>query len=608
MTHHWPCALVLLLALGCQGPELGRNPELLTVLAESVEVAGLQIPEIPAQLLRPAEDLVSELPAAPTAIQRVRVGAGFHRDERLALLAPHASTYRFRFRVPPRSRLRTAVAAVLPQTGLGALHFRIRLHESDGSEVTLAERTLEPDLPAGWGEVSIDLAPWASRTVDLEFQTTAAAGATTPPLLGAWELPRIGSVPKRQDPRPNIVWISVDTLRADHLGCYGHTRPTSPALDAMAERGIRFSAAISQAPWTRPSHRSMLTGLYPAARAGLRSPLIGVPLQKAGYRTTALVGIGQVDSRFGFDRGFEIYRTDDWIRDPVKMVGWVEERLRSPYFLFLHTYEPHEPYTHTEFAEGLPSGRLSGKYSKNLHYRLKKLLSDDEKRYVEALYDGDVAYTDARLGELFAELDRRGNLESTILIVTSDHGEQFWDHGSWGHGQNLYDHQIRVPLILHLPSSLGVKQGRVIEEQVELLDLYPTLLDLVGVPLTHEVQGRTLRPLLEGGSLPPRQAFAENTNIKFAERKGLRTERYKFILAQLGRSKRGEEGYELYDLRADPGERKNLAALHPERVASFRQQVMRRVRPGDAELDVEVPPGTDAELRKELEALGYLGN
>jgi arylsulfatase A-like enzyme len=292
------------------------------------------------------------------------------------------------------------------------------------------------------------------------------------------------------------------------------------------------------------------------------------------------------------------------------MVEWVAGLSDAPFFLFLHTYEAHEPYTHTGFAASLPSGRLSGEYSKKLDNQMGNSLTDDEKRYAEALYDGDIAYTDAHLGRLFRDLEKRGWLENTVVIVTSDHGEQLWDHGSWGHGQSLHDHQIRVPLIVHLPPAMNLATGRVETDQVELIDLYPTVLELAGVPLQHEVQGRSLLPLLAGeGPLPPRQAFAEGTNIRAHEKRALRTPRFKFVLWEKRKANGEDEGrYELFDLRADPREQHDLFGRHPEQAARLKAEIERRVRGADAVRDEEVPAGVDEELRKQLEALGYIGN
>jgi arylsulfatase A-like enzyme len=567
-------------------------------------------------VLAGADDL-EPLARSSAAVRRVRVGSGFGRDERVALVSTAGSVHGFAVKVPAATRLRTAIGSAWPEGG--TLQFRIRVNAAGAKDVeTLFDQAAgKAGATAEWQEVDVDLSRWEGDEVRIELVTEAGSEAAS--AVGAWEMPRLE--PRPQEPRsqaprkeanrpPNVIWISVDTLRADRLGAYGYTRrPTSPHLDAFAREGVRFAWAISQSPWTRPSHRSMLTGLYPGAKAGLRSPLVGVPLRAAGYRTIAMTGAGQMDSSFGFDLGFEIYRVFDWIHDPVAALDWIEARSGAPFFAFLHTYETHEPYSHREMAAGMPAGRIGAEFTKAYFNRIEKRLTGEEKAFVEALYDGDIANPDAKLGALFDALQERGLFDNTIVLVTSDHGEQFWDHGSWGHGQNLYDHQIHVPLVARFPEGLGFGAGRVVEEQVELIDLYPTVLDLAGAPFDWTVQGRSLRPLLAGEPFEPRQAFAEHTNVRPTEQKGLRTARYKFILVQPRKGKVAKgEALELYDLRADPGERQNLAARYPDRAAELRAEVLRRVHGEDPDTDEEVPSAADAELRKQLEALGYIGN
>lgn len=591
---------------------------------------------LPESGLRAGDDLATFDPEGPAYIARVRLGEVFTREERLALVAPPGSAFRFRVTVPAAGRLRFGVGILDSAGSGGAVRLQVGVHAGEESAVVPFDRQLVAESPGRWSDEEVDLSPWSGREVTLEL--AALAGAPQG-LLGAWSSPylvRAPYPPGKDDAavagpgrrsRPNVLWISLDTLRADHLGAYGYTRPTSPNLDAFAARGLRFQWAISQAPWTRPSHRSMLTGVYPASRGGLDSPMLGEVLYRAGYQTFAVTGGGQVDSTLGFDRGFEIYRVWDWIHEPQKLVDWTGARAafaERPFFGFLHCYEIHEPYTHTELAQGMPPGRLEGEVSKEIWNRLRKRFTDDEKRYAEAMYDGDLAYTDGKLGEFFAELERNGLLTDTIVLVTSDHGEQFWEHGSWGHGQNLHDHQIHVPLLVYLPESIRADLGRrsrsgkqgspvvqgVVEDQVELIDLYPTLLELLGVAPESPVNGRSLVALLAGeGSLPAREAFAEHTNVKEKEQKALRTPRYKFILSIPRRSSgSADESFELFDLKRDPGEQTNLAPGLAARVAELRARIGKIIDGSDGAREDEVPEGIDAELREQLKALGYIGN
>ncbi len=591
---------------------------------------------LPESGLRAGEDLATVDPTGPAYIARVRLGEVFTREERLALVAPPGSIFTYEVTVPPAGRLRFGVGVLDAAAKGGAVGMQVRVRGGPAPAGVLFDRQVAAEVPGRWQDEEVDLSGWSGQQVSLELASLSSTGEG---LVAAWSSPYLvsarGAVAKGSEPaggrdpgtRPNVVWISLDTLRADHLGAYGYSRPTSPNLDAFAARGLRFEWAISQAPWTRPSHRSMLTGVYPASRGGLDSPMIGEVLYRAGYQTFAVTGGGQMDSTLGFDRGFEIYRVWDWIHEPREMVAWAQERSRSadrPFFAFLHCYETHEPYSHPRFTAGMPSGRLTGEVTKEIWNRLRKRFSDEEKRYAEAMYDGDIAYTDGKLGEFFAELEGIGLLQNSIVIVTSDHGEQFWEHGSWGHGQNLYDHQIHVPLLVYLPDSVrddlerasrakgkgpALTQG-VVDDQVELVDLYPTLLELLRVEPESPGNGRSLVSLLAGqGALPAREAFAEHTNVKEKEQKALRTPRYKFIVSipRRGEETRGES-YELYDLKRDPAEQQNLAPGLAGRVGELRTRIGRILDGTDGTLEDEVPADIDADLREQLKALGYIGN
>ncbi|MEO8277223.1 MAG: sulfatase [Thermoanaerobaculia bacterium] len=571
----------------------------------------------PASGLRDGSDLAPYDSAGPPYIARVRLGEVFTREERLSLVAPAGSSYRYALTVPDGGRLRFGVGVLDTTAKGGSLQLQVRVGDPGSEGKIVYDRNVAGEVPGKWFDEEVDLAPWNGKRIDLQF---IAPPADSPDLVGAWSAPHIFVAPKAAPARPNVVWISLDTLRADHLSSYGYGRPTTPTLDALAARGLRFSTAISQAPWTRPSHRSMLSGVYPASRGGLNPPKISEVLYRNGYQTFAATGGGQVDSTLGFDRGFEIFRVWDWIHESKKVVDWTRARAELPFFLFLHCYEIHEPYTHTSFAQGLPAGRLSGTFSKDIFNQLRKRFSPEEKEYAKALYDSDIAFTDGKLAELFAGFESAGMFENSIVIVTSDHGEQFWEHGSWGHGQNLYDHQIHIPLLVYLPKSVrqeltlagkgkALTQG-VIDDQVELVDLYPTLLELLHIPLPAAVNGRSLVSMLQGGgSLPAREAFSEHTNVHDHEQKSLRTPRFKFILSIPRRNKWAKnETFELYDLKRDPGEQIDLAPGLAARVAELRAKLGTIMEGGANERDEEVPANIDEDLKKQLKALGYIGN
>ncbi len=304
----------------------------------------------------------------------------------------------------------------------------------------------------------------------------------------------------------------------------------------------------------------------------------------------------------------------DWVVETAVVRSWLAKHLDRRFFLFLHTYDIHEPYRHAELAAGLDPGRVQTPFTTRQYKRLRGTFSDAEKAYVSALYDGGIRHSDARLGEILDDLQRLGLAESTVIAVFSDHGEEFWDHDSWGHGRYPWEHQIRVPLILHLPAALRRELGipgdgrGVIEQQVELVDLYPTLLELLGLELDGPVQGRSLVPLLRGETLPHRDAFAEGSRSKY-EAKALRSQRYKLMYGFRRGAPDSEPQLWLFDLRDDPGETRNLAEERPEITAELRGRLEALIggsvlRPYE-ELD---PDELDPKLREQLEALGYLGN
>ncbi|MGH7337869.1 MAG: sulfatase, partial [Myxococcota bacterium] len=370
---------------------------------------------------------------------------------------------------------------------------------------------------------------------------------------------------------------------------------------------------------TRPSHRSMLSGVYPASHAGLERKALADELWKAGYTTVALTAGGQVDARFGFDEGFERYEVDmKWVREPERALAMIDALPRRPFFLFLHTYETHDPYEDTRFLAAGECPELGGKFTAQYFKANRKRITPEQRSCVGALYDGDIAFTDEKIGALFARLEAAGRLDDTLVVVTSDHGEQFWEHGGWRHGNSMYEHQLRVPLVVHLPQPLrqrfaagapGRLAGAVIDEPVALVDLAPSLYELLEIPATHAMHGRSFVPLLRGVAGGRREILSENTNSNDLEWKSLRTERFKFI----GRYPKGKRRpapprpFLLFDLRRDPAEQQNVAATYPDAVRELAQRLAAITAGELGDLDEDNPKNLDREFRDELRALGYLG-
>ena len=325
-------------------------------------------------------------------------------------------------------------------------------------------------------------------------------------------------------PTRGYILVSLDTLSAAHLGAYGYDRPTSPFFDELAGRGALFENAFVQYPSTLVSHISIFTGLYPQQHGvyppsfRLSSAIETLPerFAAAGFRTAGHTEGGFVGRGYGFARGFDefsdprVEHTTDIERTLDKGLAFLR-RLGADerFFLFLHTYSIHDPYQPPEpyasmFWPGEPPGSRTVLNLGRVNAGLLEV-SDSEIEYFEALYDGGIRYADDVLAGFFAELEALGLRDETTLVVTSDHGEEFGEHGRVGHTQ-LYPETLRVPLLLLHPE---LEAGRRVGDVVQSIDIAPTLLDLAGLPPLEAAAGRSLRPQLGGGATPAGGAYAE---------------------------------------------------------------------------------------------------
>jgi len=371
-----------------------------------------------------------------------------------------------------------------------------------------------------------------------------------------------------EPPRPNILLISIDALRADHLSCYGYERPTTPFLDELAETGTRFSNAFVNTHGTPPSHTTMLSSLYQEShRVGFgagtpegrndRVPadveMVQEILQRAGWYTLAVTGGGYMSATFGFDRGFDVFQGGaPAIEVGTKMLlNQLENRPPTPVFAMLHTYQVHSPYQPPEEYAALWDTYESDLVPTNEHLKpiqrtAGKILTDDDFGHLEALYDGEIRFTDDVLRDFFARLEDMGLLDDCLIIITSDHGEEFGDHGGLLHSASLYDELLRVPLII---AGSAVPATGEETRLVSLIDLAPTILAAAGLPATEIMEGRNL---LDGsGVLPLAQ---QRIYAQYADRLyGIRTPRWKIIQTSKN------EHVQLFDLEADPQELRNVA-------------------------------------------------
>jgi arylsulfatase A-like enzyme len=414
---------------------------------------------------------------------------------------------------------------------------------------------------------------------------------------------------------PAVVLVSIDTLRPDHLGCYGYDRPTSPRIDAFRREAVLLRQVVASAPSTLASHASMLTSLRAqhhgasiARHSALRRGVVTLAqlLQRAGFATASFNGGGQLHRTFGLDRGFGVYESstdasearigDDTLAGQVERARpWLEWVGPRPFFLFLHTYEVHHPYTPSaerlRSMEGSYSGTLPPQISIRLLEKInagQRVLRPGDLEHIVAAYDAEIAGADEGFSRLLSLLRRLGRYDSSIVVLTSDHGEAFGERGPVGwHGDALYDEQLRVPLLLRLPG--GRLAGSTVTPQVRLIDLAPTLLSLLGLPVPPEWSGTAID--LAGGAAghPPWCV----SSIDGAPRSiAVRTQKWKWY-----------EG-RLYDLTRDPGETKDVASLHPETERDLSARLVALLRSREIAGTTPVRPNDD--VREQLKALGYV--
>ncbi|MFQ5876465.1 MAG: sulfatase [Acidobacteriota bacterium] len=323
-------------------------------------------------------------------------------------------------------------------------------------------------------------------------------------LLGGFAPLAAAGVPRATAAQPaNLVLITLDCVRADHLGAYGYPLPTSPNLDRLAARGVRFETVIAQIPLTGPSHATMMTGLYPhdhgAVRNGVplpeRAVTLAERLREAGYRTGAFLSGWTLRATLsGLSQGFDEY--DDRMQDRYRLVNsqrfahqvtpqairWVEENASGPFFLWVHYFDPHAPYLRRRpFFDALAAG--GGPRPDGFPRRALR-------------YDSEIHYADAWIGRLLAELRRRGLEHRTLVVVTGDHGESLGERGRFGHGRHLHEEVLRVPLILAWPGTLP--EGMLVRDPAAHLDLAPTILALLELPPLDRIDGIDLTPAIRG--------------------------------------------------------------------------------------------------------------
>ena len=348
-------------------------------------------------------------------------------------------------------------------------------------------------------------------------------------------------------PDCNVLVISIDTLRADHLGCYGYPKPTSPNIDRFRKESVLFRTAIAHAPSTEPSHASIFTSMIPAHHGALRAKRMPISknvvtmaeiLRSAGYRTVSFNGGGQVGASYGFDRGFEVYEssTGRFSEKVGAAIDWLERNAEGKFFLFLHTYEVHAPYEPTadylRLFETEYSGTLPDRITPGLLIKINAGAVDldgRDVRHIVNTYDAQIRSMDDAFGKLITHLRSTRLLDRTLIVFTSDHGEEFGEHGQLGrHSHALYDELLRVPLIVRMPGARSA--STVVERQVRGIDILPTVVDVLDLQSLAQFEGSTLTGLMAQRQESERVAVSQLDTTDELPPSSIRTESRKLIV------------------------------------------------------------------------------
>jgi arylsulfatase A-like enzyme len=534
--------------------------------------------------------------------------------ERSLLFIPYGSQVEFHLRAARDGLLRSARRRFVSGPGMLTVHLG-----RDGE----AERRLTAVTGDGGLEVALNAPAGEPVRLSLTAVATGPAGERGGVTLEApavWGVSQPPSDPPAPAPpasvvsggaRPNVIVYLVDTLRADRLGCYGHSRPVSPRIDRFAAGATLFENARANAPWTLPAVASVMTGLWPPAhgvfedsrRLAPEAVTLAEALSGAGYQTAAVVTNGFATGAYGLDQGFDELtliqsegRKSSRVHEAA--VDWLERRdPERPFFLYLHTIDPHKPY--------LPGEQYRRRHAPAADEIWEQIVTNPRKQRWEptdsnvaqllALYDAEVAENDASFGDTLDALKAAGLYDDALIVFLSDHGEEFHEHGSWTHASNLFRETLNVPLVVKLPQQ---REGRRVAELAQQIDLMPTLLAYLGIA-GPETQGRPLPAILETGPTAGRRVFS-HTRRPSQTTASLIDGDWKFIR----RSDDRRVTSRLYNWREDPGERTDRAAERPVLAGLLAAELERH-------LASSVPPGVadatpDEAIKDNLRALGYI--
>ncbi len=442
--------------------------------------------------------------------------------------------------------------------------------------------------------------------------------------------------------QPNLLFITIDTLRADHISSYGYQNINTKNINALATGGLLFTNFYSHSPWTRPSFATFFTSLYPSQHGAEMNNLTSVNrkldnenltlaeiLRDNGYVTAAFQGNANAAEKYGFDQGFDLFAKsslhhgDGLPYPPAKRMyqgfkSWLANNKHRKFFVWINYMDPHMPYAppkkyYQDLWDPNYKGQVTNPFRNYKIGRSGPLLTKKDKEQIHRLYEAEIRHIDDYIGKTIALLNQTKTADNTLIILSSDHGEEFWEHGgasnqeledfNWGfgHGHTLYDEQIHLPLIIRYPKEFGTP-GEIskIDQQVRQVDFLPTILDILKIHSKNETvfEGQSLLPLIKGEKYQTHEVYSESI-LYGKEKKAIRTKKYKLIYHI------ETEDIELYDLQKDFGETENIAKAHPKIVKSLKDRLLRwmeRVKPVTNRENLNQ---NDSQLKELLDKLGY---
>jgi len=611
-------------------------PELMGIRSKNISK------QLSPQLEEELKKIISEnrnqdsIPNGPTPPIKLKItkkpsaGSGKGLRSKNVLAAPPTTVFSVSRKLAPDSVLNFGygIANESWNTIEGGVQFDIHIKDSQtGFDKKIFSHVLNPkkrNRDRRWFDAEISLAGYAQQTVTLTFKTSPIkANKNKNNCVSVWANPTVIEK-KKKYAKPNVILISIDTLRADHLGCYGYSRNTTPNIDAFAENSILFKNAIAQAPYTVSSHMSMLTSLYPSfhkvnliemSRLHPAKQTLAEILYNNGYRTWAITGGGQVSSNYGFYDGFESFTEyspphKDMELKVRETLDFLKREKNSQFFIFFHSYKPHAPYTpripYNEMFDSKYEGKITGSLTDIEDINSGKIQVDQaDLDHIVALYDGEIREVDDQLGILFDYLKKEQLMENTLIIFTSDHGEEFNEHGLFGvHSHTLYDELLHVPLICRCPQVPS--ERTVIKEQVQSIDIFPTILQIADIQYKDvPIQGTSFLPLIKNQNLKrnPNIAFSERTPSDGRFLRSLRDSSQKYIFEE--ELKKGEIKHYYFDLINDPEEQFNLT-LPQRKLRQMFNQVHFLIEEGKKTDEIVKTKKIDKETLETLKALGYI--